>query len=654
MEQLKLRVRNGICICFTAQGKETATRLLEKLSQQMEEAFDFLDYTGSEHSKPLKQVVKEAFQEKEAILFVGAAGIAVRLIAPWVQDKLKDPAVLVIDEQGRYAIPILSGHVGGCNELAEAAAQILGAEPVITTATDLRQAFAVDVFAAENELVISDRELAKQISAAELRGEKIGFFSDYPVDGIVPAEITPGVWQKENIYVTLKQGGCPKNAPASLVRRDMVIGLQEKKEQRDAVKAAAVVAVETGDSAKAAEIDMSVGKSDIGSPGQKSEQKKEQSYESENESGTPELLRLYPRTVVLGMGCRRDSSLNAVREMARVALSRAMIDKSAVRAIATVDRKKNEMAFLALAKEWDVELWSFTPEELESAGTKFAESPFVRKTVGVGNVCERAAVMGVRRIYREREMDEKNLPAIDLRVQKMAFNGVTAAVTVRADRILRESQVIIGYTVYVDLVKEFYPQAEFLTTPMRQEKERCEMALKAAQDGRKTAMICSGDSGVYGMAGLVLQMAEAYPDVNVEVIPGVTAALGGGAILGAPLGHDFAVISLSDLLTPMEVIEKRLRAAAEADFIICLYNPSSRKRHDYLERACRILLEYKSGETACGYVQNIGREGEAVHLLTLAELEKTPVDMFTTVFIGNKETQMLNGCLVTPRGYRDV
>ena len=315
--------------------------------------------------------------------------------------------------------------MGGCNELAEAAAQILGAEPVITTATDLRQAFAVDVFAAENELVISDRELAKQISAAELRGEKIGFFSDYPVDGIVPAEITPGVWQKENIYVTLKQGGCPKNAPASLVRRDMVIGLQEKKEQRDAAKATAAVAVETGDSVKAAEIDMPVGKSDIGSLGQKSKQKKEQSYEPENESGTPELLRLYPRTVVLGMGCRRDSSLNAVREMARVALSRAMIDKSAVRAIAT---------------EWDVELWSFTPEELESAGTKFAESPFVRKTVGVGNVCERAAVMGVRRIYQEREMDEKNLPAIDLRVQKMAFNGVTAAVAVPASEQVRRQQ----------------------------------------------------------------------------------------------------------------------------------------------------------------------------------------------------------------------
>lgn len=425
MEQLKLRVRNGICICFTAQGKETAMRLLEKLNQQLEEAVDFLDYTGSEHSKPLKQVVKEAFQEKEAILFIGATGIAVRLIAPWVQDKMKDPAVLVIDEQGRYAIPILSGHVGGCNELAEAAAQILGAEAVVTTATDLRQAFAVDVFAAENGLVISDRELAKRISAAELRGEKIGFFSDYPVEGVVPAEITPGIWQQENIYVTLKQGGCPKNAPASVVRRDMVIGLQEKKQQREAAKAAA--AVERGDSMKAAEIEASDGKSD-------------QDGQVLRDQGAPELLRLYPRTVVLGMGCRRDASLNAVREMAREALAQAMIDKSAVRALATVDRKKNEMAFLALAKEWDVELWSFTPEELESAGTKFAESSFVRKTVGVGNVCERAAVMGVRRIYREKEMDEKNLPAIDLRVRKIAGNGVTAAIAVPASEQVRRQQ----------------------------------------------------------------------------------------------------------------------------------------------------------------------------------------------------------------------
>ena len=245
-------------------------------------------------------------------------------------------------------------------------------------------------------------------------------------------------------------------------------------------------------------------------------------------------------------------------------------------------------------------------------------------------------------------MEEKKLYVIGI------GPGAREQMTVRADRILRESQVIIGYTVYVDLVKEFYPQAEFLTTPMRQEKERCEMALKAAQDGRKTAMICSGDSGVYGMAGLVLQMAEAYPDVNVKVIPGVTAALGGGAILGAPLGHDFAVISLSDLLTPWDVIEKRLRAAAYGDFAVALYNPSSRKRADYLRRACEILLEQKSPDTICGIARNIGREECSSKVLTLSELRDTPVDMFCTVFIGSSSTRNINGKMVTPRGYKNV
>ena len=245
-------------------------------------------------------------------------------------------------------------------------------------------------------------------------------------------------------------------------------------------------------------------------------------------------------------------------------------------------------------------------------------------------------------------MEEKKLYVIGI------GPGAREQMTVRADRILQESQVIIGYTVYVDLVKEFYPQAEFLTTPMRQEKERCEMALKAAQDGRKTAMICSGDSGVYGMAGLVLQMAEAYPDVNVEVIPGVTAALGGGAILGAPLGHDFAVISLSDLLTPWDVIEKRLRAAAYGDFAVALYNPSSRKRADYLRRACEILLMQKSPDTICGIARNIGREECSRNVLTLSKLRDTPVDMFCTVFIGSSSTRNINGKMVTPRGYKNV
>lgn len=232
--------------------------------------------------------------------------------------------------------------------------------------------------------------------------------------------------------------------------------------------------------------------------------------------------------------------------------------------------------------------------------------------------------------------------------------GGREQMTIQADRILKTCQVIVGYTVYVELVRQDYPEASFLTTPMRQEKERCRMALEEAASGKTTAMICSGDSGVYGMAGLVLMMAVEYPQVQVKVIPGVTAALGGGALLGAPLGHDFAVISLSDLLTPMEVIEERLRAAAKADFIICLYNPASRKRDDYLERACRILLEYREGSTVCGLVRQIGREGESMDVLTLEKLLETRVDMFTTVLIGNRQTVCLNGKMVTPRGYKNV
>lgn len=223
--------------------------------------------------------------------------------------------------------------------------------------------------------------------------------------------------------------------------------------------------------------------------------------------------------------------------------------------------------------------------------------------------------------------------------------------TMRADRALQEVDVVIGYTVYVDLVKEYYPEKEFMTTTMKKEVERCKMAFEEAQKGRKVAMVCSGDAGVYGMAGLMYQVGEEYPEVELNIIPGITAALGGAAVLGAPLTHDFAVISLSDLLTPWETIAERLVDAAKGDFCVCLYNPSSKKRHDYLKKACEILLQYKEKDTVCGYVQNIGRDGENGKILTLEALRDTKVDMFTTVFIGNGETKIIDGHMVTPRGY---
>lgn len=230
--------------------------------------------------------------------------------------------------------------------------------------------------------------------------------------------------------------------------------------------------------------------------------------------------------------------------------------------------------------------------------------------------------------------------------------GEYEKMTIQAARVLEACDVIVGYTVYVDLVREHFGGKEFLTTPMRQEVKRCEMAFEEAMKGRTVAMICSGDAGVYGMAGLMFEIGKDYPECEVEVVAGVTAATGGAAVLGAPLIHDFALISLSDLLTPWEKIERRLLCAAQGDFVVCLYNPSSMKRKDYLLKACDLMLKYKNPDTVCGIVSNIGREGEAMELTTLAELRRMQVDMFTTVFVGNSQTVVIDGKMVTPRGYQ--
>ncbi len=226
--------------------------------------------------------------------------------------------------------------------------------------------------------------------------------------------------------------------------------------------------------------------------------------------------------------------------------------------------------------------------------------------------------------------------------------------TVRADRALRDCDAIIGYHVYVDLVKDRYPDKKTLTTPMTKETDRCRMALEAARNGENVALVCSGDSGIYGMAALVYELRGEAKEPEIEIIPGLTAACSGAALLGAPLTHDFAVVSLSDRLTAWETIEKRLEAAAAADLSIVLYNPASRGRPDHLRRACEILLRSLPAERPCGIARSIGRVGESRDLLTLGELKDAQVDMFCTVFIGNASTRVVGDRLVTSRGYRDV
>ena len=223
--------------------------------------------------------------------------------------------------------------------------------------------------------------------------------------------------------------------------------------------------------------------------------------------------------------------------------------------------------------------------------------------------------------------------------------------TGEAREALDSCDVIVGYPLYLELIRPLIAGKEPHSTPMRKEPERCRIALSKAAEGRNVALVCGGDSGVYGMASLVYELASEYPPVEIGVIPGITAALSGAALLGSPLGDDFAVISLSDLLTPPETVEARLTAAAGGGFGICLYNPASKRRRRGLAKACDIILRFRGGDTVCGVVRNAGRAGERVFLTDLKNLRDYEADMFSTVFIGNSKTRRINGKMVTPRGY---
>ncbi len=230
--------------------------------------------------------------------------------------------------------------------------------------------------------------------------------------------------------------------------------------------------------------------------------------------------------------------------------------------------------------------------------------------------------------------------------------GAAKQCTPEADAAIGRATVVAGYTTYIALLEGRLDGKRLIATGMMREIERCHAAVDAAMQGERVAVVCSGDAGIYGMASLVLESAEGK-GLDISIFPGITAACSGAALLGAPLSHDFCTISLSDLLTPQDLIDKRVRAAAMGDFCIVIYNPMSKSRRDKLSRACDILLETLRPDTVCGWTKNIGRDGEQSKILPLSELRDEEVDMFTTVFIGNSQTRAIDGRMVTPRGYEN-
>lgn len=616
-------MRIGI-IGFTRRGCELAMRLAAACMQAGDEvqAFGparFADELGVGASPGLDAWTDEAFRTYGALVFVSACGIAVRAIAPYVRDKMTDPAVVCVDEAGHHAIALLSGHVGGANALARRVACICGGQAVVSTATDVNDVFAVDEWAARQGLAILERDLAKEISASLLDGGVVGFTSDYVVDGPLPA-------------------GLVADADSGALAIDAAC-VEPGTEAVDVAKPQLGICVSL----------------------------------DANKQPFARTLHLVPRAVTVGIGCKRGTSVETIERLVDQCLEEAHVVPQAVCEVASIDVKADEAGLVALARNRGWQLRVHAAEELATVPGVFHSSAFVQQVVGVDNVCERAACACGENLLLPRRSAQGVTVALALRDVHLTFPdstpqttsaaphlltcvglgpGAGDTMTLQARAALEQADVIVGYRTYIALIRDAYPHKELLATGMRGEVERCRLALERASQGQRVAVVCSGDPGVYGMAGLLLELAVDYPSVQIEVLPGVSAANGGAAVLGAPLMHDWCSISLSDLMTSWETIEARLLAAAQADFCIVLYNPASHGRADYLQRACDILLKHRSPQTVCGMVRNIGREGEESRLLTLAQLRDAPADMLTCVFVGNSQTRAIKGRMVTPRGYQ--
>lgn len=554
--------------------------LCEKLSDYFPEA---------SIEKLSKEKVAKCWPEARGLIFVMACGIVVRTIAELIKSKKEDPAVVVLDEAGKFAISLLSGHLGGANELACEIAALIGAQSVITTASDLSGLPALDLWAEENDLILEPEDLIPEVTACYLRNRSLKTFTDYPVN-------LPEAWERV-----------------------------ERPEEADLV--------------------VSYRKLEV----------------------PKKVLFARPRVLFLGLGFNRGTPTAKIEEAVSRVFEKHGLSLKAIRGVGTLDHKLHEPGFSAWLSKRDLKALGFSAEALNRAVKEYGleVSEAARAATGALAVAEPAALLGAgpgsRLIVSKEKTPEVTVAVAEaLRRKGKLFivgtgPGALEELTPLARRAIRLATHVVGYHRYLALIKPLLSGKQVYGTGMTQEVDRVKKALELAQGGYSVALVSGGDSGIYGLAGLVFELMreeDLFESFEVEVIPGLSALNACAARLGAPLMHDFAVISLSDRLTPWETIEKRLRAAAEADFVIVIYNPKSRSRREHLARARDILLEYRSGKTPVGLARAVSREEETLTLTTLEDMLLHEIDMQTTVFIGNSETFIFHNWLVTPRGYR--
>ncbi|MCT7354734.1 precorrin-3B C(17)-methyltransferase [Streptomyces sp. 15-116A] len=519
---------------------------------------------------PVGDAVRAAFAECEQLVCFLATGATVRLVAPLLRDKASDPGVVCVDEGGRFAVSLVGGHGGGANELARQVGDVLGAEPVVTTATDAVGLAGLDTLGLPVEGDVA------AVSRALLDGEAVALRTE------VAWPLPPLPVGEEGAY--------------TIRVTDRLV-----------------------------------------------------------EPGDREVV-LRPPTLVVGVGASKGAPVEEVLALVEGALREAGLSAASLAELATVDAKSEEPGIVAAARRLGVPLVTYAAEELARVDVP-NPSAAPLAAVGTPSVAEASALMRGGELLVPKRKSAMATCAVVRRPGRGRLAvvglgpGARDLLTPRAKAELRRASVLVGLDQYVDQIRDLLrPGTRILESGLGAEEERARTAVAEARRGQAVALIGSGDAGVYAMASPAL--AEASDDIDVIGVPGVTAALAAGAILGAPLGHDHVSISLSDLHTPWEVIERRVKAAAEADIVVTFYNPRSRGRDWQLPKALGILAEHRTPQTPVGVVRQASRPDESSRVTTLAELDPATVDMMTVVTVGNTATRTVAGRMVTPRGYR--
>ena len=527
-----------------------------------------------------KVALQRAWIECDGVVLFLATGVAVRLIAPLLESKHRDPGVVTVDDAGKFAVALCGGHEGGANALATRVADTLGGTPVITTASDSIGSPALDSLGEKLGFRLEEDSDLAAVGAALVSGERVGLVSDrrWPLGPLPENVVSTDEWE----------------APLILISDRLV------------------------------------------------------------ETTRPAVV-YRPRSLVAGVGCSRGVSADEILDLLGSSLTEAGLTEKSLAVLASIDVKRDEAGLLEAAEELDVPIHFHQAEVLRAVETAHP-SEVVREAVGTPSVAEAAVISsGAELIVEKRKSSHATVAVGRLPVRgRLALvslgPGEDTLVPPLAREALAASELVVGLEQYVDRVRHLLrPGTRTLTPPLGNEVERAELALAEARSGGSAALVSSGDVGVYAMASPVLELAG--DDVDIVVVPGVTAAQAAASLLGSPLGHDHCAVSLSDLLTPWEVIQARVRAAAEGDFVVSLYNPRSNGRDWQLGKVKEILLQHRPPDTPVGIVRDAYRPAQQIILTDLASLRPEDVDMLTTVIVGSSQTRVVAGRMVTPRGY---